>query len=227
MIFFKSEETKKKVNNIINQLAYEYKFVFVLAPTVRGFFPIVEQLLVNGSTDIVVSKESIVYLIIATLAQVLDKPVSEIKGLLKEIKERNLDPYLSKIKKVIIAFKQTVNFFLKKTGMITKNYLELFSYTALFVPFALTFSQIIASSGISLDEFISAFTKDFGGKVISTSFGIGAFTLKHFLKDIFNSLSKVKDKSKEIKNIVKSKFIKESLMNESSVLSWDEYSLLT
>ena len=222
MIFFKNKETKKKVENLIDQLGYEYKFVFVLAPTVKGFFPIIEQLLINGSTDIEITKESIVYLTIASLAQLLDKPASQVKELMAEVKKRKLEEYIPKVKKVIKIFKRTVNFFLRKSKMMIKNYLELFSYTALFVPFALTFSDIISSSGLSLNEFISAFSKDFSGKLVSTTFGIGAFTVKHFINDVFNYLKNLKSKPKEIVQILNNKLnIKESI----NLVSFDEYYL--
>lgn len=222
MIFFKNQETKKKVENLIDQLSYEYKFVFVLAPTVRGFFPIIEQLLINASTDIEITNESIVYLIIASLAQLLDKPVSQVKELMIEVKKRKLEEHIPKVKKVIKIFKRTVNFFLRKSKMMIKNYLELFAYTSLFVPFALTFSEIINYNGLGINEFISAFSKDFGGKLASTAFGIGAFTIKHFIRDIFSYLKSLKSKPKEIVQILKNKInIKESI----NIASFEEYYL--
>ena len=223
MIFFKKEETKKKVENLINQLKYEYKFVFVLAPTVRGFFPIIESLLIKG-TEVEISKESIVYLIIASLAQLLEK-TEEGKMLMSELKQRGVEGFLPKVKKVIQIFKRVVNFFLKKAKMMTKNYLELFAYTALFVPFALTFSHIINSNNLGIDEFINAFSENFGGKFASTAFGIGAFTIKHFIRDIFSSLKKLNKKPKEIVQILNSTFKKDKV-EESTILNFEYYSLL-
>jgi len=223
MIFFENEETKKKVDNLINQLKYEYKFVFVLAPTVRGFFPIIESLLIKG-TEVEISKESIVYLIIASLAQLLEK-TEEGKMLMSELKQRGVEGFLPKVKKVIQIFKRVVNFFLKKAKMMTKNYLELFAYTSLFVPSALTFSDLINSNNLDINEFINAFSKDFGGKFASTAFGIGAFTIKHFIRDIFSSLKKLNRKPKEIVQILNSTFKKDKV-EESTILNFEYYSLL-
>lgn len=228
MIFFENEETKKKVDNLINQLKYEYKFVFVLAPTVRGFFPIIESLLIKG-TEVEITKESVVYLIIASLAQLLEK-TEEGKSLMQELKERGVEGFLPKVNKVIKIFKRVVNFFLKKAKMMTKNYLELFSYTSLFVPFALTFSDIINANDLGINEFINAFSKDSIGKLTSTAFGIGAFTVKHFVNDMVSSLKKINKKPKEIVQILNSNINslkRNKKVDESNkILNFEYYSLL-
>jgi hypothetical protein len=190
-----------------------------LAPTVKGFFPIVEQLLINGNPNMEVTTESIFYLTVAAIFQLVGKN-EESKEIEKKIESDKLK-FIDKIKKVLKVFKNTVNLFLKKSKMMSKNYLELFAYTSLFVPFAITFSEIINSNSLGITEFLKAFTKDFGGKLISTTFGVGVFTIKHFLDEIYDGLKKLKNKPKEIIKILKSKISK----NES-ILSFDEYYLL-
>ena len=222
MIFFKDDDSKKKVNNLLGQLGYEYNFVFVLAPTVRAFYPIIENLFINGDMSIEISKESIVYLIVSSLAQLLGKPKNIIDELYEKIKELKVENFLPKVKKVFEIFKKVVNFFSKRIKIMIENYIELFAYTSLFVPFALTFSQVIESQGLGLEQFIEAFSKDFKGKLLSTTFGVSVFTLKHFIEDLLESLKKLKKKPIEVKNIIKRNLD----LKESNIISFKDYDLL-
>ncbi len=232
MIFFKNKETEKKVNNLLKQLKYEYQFVFILAPTVRGFYPIIERLLINSNPTLEIGTDSIVYLTIASIAMILDEPSEKYKGIIDKIKEKELFYILKSTTEIIRIFKKIVDFFLKKSGKVLKDYYELFAYTALFVPFAATFSNIIKAGDLSFSDIFGAFSTDIGGKTISTSIGIGAFTVKHFLEDILNGLKSMVGHVKNFKdnrykdindiiNKVKTKFIK-----ESNILSFEDYNLL-
>jgi len=187
------EEPDGNVKKLINQLGYEYSFVFVFAPAVKGLYPIIEKLITEMELPQEISKSSIVYLTVCLMGILLSEPKEKYKELVSKLKNENLFHLIKPLLTSMKGIKNVFSFIASKLGKVTTSFVEMFAYTALFVPFALIFNDIGQQSETTLTSILGAISNDGVGKLLATGVGIGSFALKHFMSDIVSGLKSFKD----------------------------------
>lgn len=190
----KKKDPKKKADNLIKQLGYEYSFVFMFAPAIKGLYPIIEHLIIKMDFPQELSKASIVYLTICIMGILLNEPKSKYKNILKRVKDEGLYKLIKPLITSLKGMKRVFTFISRRVGKVVHSFAEMFAYTALFVPFAMTFSDIIQQSETSIMGILEALANNGVGKLLSTSVGVGAFAVKHFMEDIVTGLKSFRDK---------------------------------
>jgi hypothetical protein len=187
-------EDQKKVNKLFTQLGYEYSFVLIFAPAVKGMYPIIEKLITTMEFPPEVTKESIVYLTICVMGILLNEPKAKYKALLDKVKEDGLFQFIKPLVTSFEGIKKIFTFISNRIGKVVKSFAEMFAYTALFVPFAMTFKDIIDSESSNvIMSTLSSFAHNGVGKVLSTGVGIGIFAGQHFMEEIIGKLKSFKD----------------------------------
>jgi hypothetical protein len=234
----------------MNQLGYEFSFVFVFAPAVKGLYPIIEKLVTEMELPQEISKSSIVYLTVCLMGILLSEPKEKYKDLITKLKNENIFHLIKPLITSMKGIKNVFNFISSKLGKIVTSFGEMFAYTALFVPFALIFNDIGQQSDTSISSILTAISTDGVGKLIVTGIGVGVFAIKHFMVDIIKGLKsfndigilavkRVIDKIKNIKfpklfpdeeietEVSYSKEINpvDNYFNESKILKFSEYQL--
>ena len=217
---------EKKVKRLIDQLGYEYSFVFIFAPAVKALYPIITHLIQNMDIPKDVSKESIVYLTISTIGILLSEPKSKYASALKRVKDDGLYRFIKPILTSLKGMKSIFTFISNRIGKVITSYAEMFAYTALFVPFALIFKDIIQNDA-NIMGILDAFSNNTVGNVISTGVGVSIFAAKHFIEDILNGLKSFRDMGiSGVKNVIdKIKAIKlpKFSKNENRISRYSEY----
>jgi len=201
-----SESYKDILDRIVSDVGLNFKFVFTFGTSITAFFPIVESLIRNSNMEI--TKETVVYLSICALAIAFNEPKSNYKKLFEELRLRGVYIFLEPLVNTIDFIKNIFSFICRKIGESVSSITSMFGYTALFVPFALTFSDIISENSINIESILSAFTNDFTGKLLSTVIGVGTFTVKHLVITLIDKLKKFTHKGIEKVKSTLSKFDK-------------------
>lgn len=189
----------KYYNQIMKELNVNFYFVATFGTSIAVFYPIFDELVKNSQLSYTVTTKDIVLLSVTALA-VLFKENKQYIGKMKTIIEENslselLDKFISFLTNVNNLFKGIA----KNTGQVVVSIIDMFSYTALYVPFYLGLLDLIELYNIGVDTFTS--TLSVSGLIITTSIGVLTITLKHFVSMLM----------KKIKRLTKSKQIKESL----------------
>ena len=244
------EEPDGSVKKLLNQLGYEYSFVFVFAPAVKGLYPIIKKLVTEMELPQEISKSSIVYLTVCLMGILLSEPKEKYKDLITKLKNENIFHLIKPLITSMKGIKSVFNFISAKLGKIVTSFGEMFAYTALFVPFALIFNDIGQQSDTSISSILTAISTDGVGKLLVTGIGVGIFAIKHFMVDIIKGLKsfndigilavkRVIDKIKNIKfpklfpdeeietEVSYNKEINpvDNYFNESKILNFSEYQL--
>lgn len=200
----KSESYREIMDRIVSDIGLNFGFIFTFGTSITAFFPIVESLIKN--TGVEVTKETVVYLSICALAIAFKEPKSKYKKLFEELRLRGVYVFLEPLVNTIDFIKNLFKFICRKIGQNIEVISTMFGYTALFVPFALTFSDIISSNSITFESIVNAFSNDFTGKLLSTVIGVGTFTVKHLVISLIDRLKKFSDKGIDSVKLALSKF---------------------
>jgi len=187
------DKSDSKVKNLINQLGYEYSFVFIFAPAVKGLYPIIEKLITEMELPQDISKSSIVYLTICVIGILLNEPKESYKKLINKLKSENLYHLIKPLLTSMKGIKEVFTFISSKIGKVVTSFAEMFAYTALFVPFAMTFAEIGQQPETTLTSILEAISTHGIGKLLLTGIGVGTFAVKHFMEDIISGLKSFKD----------------------------------
>lgn len=200
-----------RISRIVNKLGYEYSFVFIFGPTIKAIYPIVLSLVKDMKFPDEIDKSSIVYLTISLVGILLNRPKKEYKEILQKVKDDGLSEALPKLVKSMKGIKTVFSYISKKLGKFINNFIDMFAYTSLLVPFAITFEDVVNKEEVNISEILKSFSENGFNKAIVTSIGIGIFTTQEFVQDIINGLKGFKSKGidkvkKVISKIKKIKF---------------------
>lgn len=207
------KETPKKIKG---DTGMNWYFILTFGTSISAFYPIIESFIKNNGMSFDADiKSTVVYLTICALAIALKKPKELYKKLFEELRLRGAYKFLKPTVAIMNVMKKIFKVISKKTGQVITGIVDMFAYTALFVPFALILQSLISLHSITMDGFISAFTGDWQGKLLSVSVYLGTITTKHFFIDLISNLKRFKHRGIEaikkvidkIKNFSLSQFI--------------------
>jgi hypothetical protein len=202
-----TESYKETTQKIKAETKMDLKFVFTFGTAINAFYPVVESFITNASNgDLNIDvdiKSTVVNLTICAVAIALGEPKENYKKLFEELRLRGVYKHLEPLTKVIKIVQKIFNIFSNRVGKITVGIIDMFSYTALFVPFALVLRELIESNGITMDNFINALETNTMGNLLSISISLGTITAKHFIIDFVNKLKKSTSKAPNMKDVIK------------------------
>lgn len=182
-------KSKQKRKDIFKEVGINFKFVLTFGTSITAFYPLIESfILSSGLEGIDLTKETIVYLTICSLAIVFENPKEIYKKLFTELRLRNVYKYLKDITLLIEKMTELFNFFTKRFSKFIYDVVGMFNYTSFFVPFALTLSELVDKHSINLSSIIDAILKDGVMKISSMAIGITGITLRELLLELFNYL---------------------------------------
>lgn len=201
---------KSFVEDIIKKTQKDLKLNFTILATygagITAIYPIIFDLVNNSKLNIDMSPEKIVLLIITALTIVyleegkLDIKKAEgvkrdSKTMLEELKLNGIGNNI--VKKVIKCFKSVQNIFNligKHSGKIAEYIYDMFSYTALLIPFLNAVAAVVGKYDLNIDTL--------PGNFIGIGVGIGSIVAK-------NGISYIIDKMKGKTKINKEKALKD------------------
>jgi hypothetical protein len=179
---------KKK---IWNELSLNFGFVFTFGTSITAFFPMIESFIKNSGIDqIEITKETVVYLSICTMAIVLGNPKQTYRKLFSELRLRNVYGFLKDLTSFVDKLKDIFNFITGKIGKVAYDIVGMFSYTALFVPFALTMADILSENTIDLTSILNAIQTDGLMKLTSIGIGVSGLTIRELIADLVEKIKR-------------------------------------
>lgn len=190
---------KKLYDNVIKELNVNFYFVATFGTVIAVFYPLFAELVKNSNLEFTVSQIDIVLLSVCALAVLFNENKQHIGKMKNIIEEKGYSELLDKFIAFITNANSIFKVIAKNTGKVVVSIIDMFSYTALYVPFYLGLLDMIDAYNIGLDTFTSSVSTT--GLVLSTSIGILTITMKHFISMLI----------KKIGRLTKSKQIKESL----------------
>jgi len=192
---------KEKRRDILKEAGVNYKFVLTFGVSITAFYPLIESFITNSNiSGIEPTKETIVYLTICALAIVFNEPKETYSKLFTELRLRNVYGFLKDVTIFTKKMKELFNFFTKKFSNFVYDVVGMFNYTAFFVPFSLTLSDIVNKHSVSLSSIIDSVLKDGIMKLSAMAIGLTGITIRKLLFELFIELKKFK--LEEFKNKV-------------------------
>lgn len=214
-----SESEAKKYENISKKVMSELGLNLHLTATfgfgIGFFYPIVYNLVQNMNiTNIEITDEMSVMLTMCVFSILLKDNKKEIKKLLEEIRMNGTYGVAKKLVKGLECIKDIVLLIFKNLGKGIITMVDMFSYSAIFVPCAVALNSIIKSKDLGLDDFINHFI----------TFGIGTLTItaKHLLINLIDKLKSLGLKLDDNKVLKFFKTTKDTIVKKFGVYSKDE-----
>jgi len=183
----------------IKDLNINFYFISTFGTTIPVFYPIFDKLVKNSELSVSLTQTDIVLLSICSISILFNENKEQIEKIRNILDEKGAGELIDKGVTFIKSINNIFDVISKNTGKILNNIADIFSYTALYVPFLISFFDIIKSYNINFDTFTSEATTV--GFTFSLTVGVITITLKH----IINMLVK------KMRRLVKRKTLKESL----------------
>ncbi|CAG7580226.1 MAG: hypothetical protein SLAVMIC_00310 [uncultured marine phage] len=187
----KSQDYESIQKKVLKDTKVNFGFIFTFGTAITALYPIIESFIKNDGTLIEYDlKETVVYLTICALAIAFQEAKQSYQKIFEELRLRGAYKFLKPVVAFFNVMKNIFSNIASKTGEVIKGLADMFAYTALFVPFAIIFQDLIALNSVSLDGIISAVTVHGMAKLVMIGVSIGSITAKHFLIDLVNKLKK-------------------------------------
>lgn len=184
-----SKEYGSLLKKVLSDQKSNLGFIFTFGTAITAFFPIVESFIKSSGTNIDFDiKLTVINLTICAVAIALKEPKESYKNLFEDLRLQGTYGLLKPVVAILNIFRKIFSKISEKTGKIVNDIVDMFAYTALFVPFALVISDLIFTHSITMDGFISALTGDWLGKLMSFGVSFGTIGAKHFTIDLINKL---------------------------------------
>jgi len=183
----------------IKELNLNFYFISTFGTTIPVFYPIFEKLVKNNNLELKLTTTDIVLLTICAIGVLFNENKQEITKIKNILTEKGFSELIDKAVEFVKSINNIFSAISKNTGKILITITDMFSYTALYVPFLIALLDMINLYELGFDNFKADMTT----LGFSLSFGIGVVTisLKHFLNMLI----------KKISRLTKKKIIKENL----------------
>jgi len=194
----------------LKELNITFFFVSTFGTAITAFFPIFESMVKNEKINSL-SQTDIILLGICALAILFKENKQQIIKIKNILKEKGLIELLNKILKFMSNLKKLFTAISKNVGKLIISIVDLFSYTALFVPFLLGFYDLIQLYNINFENFDNLISTP-SGLLMTSGLGIITITLKHFISILIKKVGRL-SKKKVIKENLNTEIIYEYLLN--------------
>jgi len=187
------DKFKKIHKNIVKELRFNFKFITTFGMGITVFYPFIESLIKHSKLDITVTDNTIVMMGICIAAIIyleekkgfINKDDENyikkwVRSVLEEFRLNGVYGIVKKITKSMSLLKTIFSIISKNVGNVIESVVDMFSYTALFVPFLNAVNYVVSKHDMDIDSLIS--------NLASMSFGVTTIAVKHYFKDIINRL---------------------------------------
>jgi len=185
----------KVYQKIKSELGLDLYFSATFGMAITALFPFFDKLVKTSEFTNTLSSNDVVLLTVCALAVILKESKSDIDKLKSMVQEKEVGGYLGLFTKAINNLGKLFSTITTNIGKGVQGVIDMFSYTALFVPFLVGFLDVINLYKIDFDNFDEVMTNP-KGAVISTSIGALTISLKHIINMI---LKKIKRSNKNKK----------------------------
>lgn len=231
----KEEVSKKEANKYLElsskvskELGLNLHITASFGFGVGFFYPIIHNLIKNMNLNFEITDEMAVMLTMSVFAILFKDNKQQIKKLLEELRLNGTYGIAKKLVRGLECIKDILVVIAKNLGKSVNTIVDIFSYTAIFMPCAMALNSIITKNNLDLDSFINYFI----------TFGIGTLTItaKHYFTDLIDKLknsfklklddSKLFKSFKTSKDIVVKKFNQfdeSEIINETGLLESEKY----
>ena len=187
----KSQDYESLQNKVLKDTKINFGFILTFGTAITALYPIIESFIKNDGTMIEYDlKETVVYLTICALAIAFKEAKQSYKMMFEELRLRGAYKFLKPLVAFFNVLKNIFSHLASKTGEVIKGLADMFAYTALFVPFAIIFQDLISLHNITMDGIMSAVTAHGISKLVMIGVSLGTVTAKHFLINLVNKLKK-------------------------------------
>lgn len=200
------KKIKDYLIKVKEDLNLNLKFILTFGTSITAFIPVVNSIIANENIEI--DFKGVVLLTICALAMAFGEDKKNYKKLFEELRLRGVYHLLKKLINFVLNLKKVFSAFAKRSGRIIKGLIDMFAYTALFIPFLIVVESIIRHKGLDLDSFTNMSL----GKSIIT--GVGAISIKHFIEEVLDRFKKFNPVNiKPIQDII-NKFKEDDVIDE-------------
>lgn len=193
LFFNKFDKIQRKIKK---DLGINLYFSATFGTSITALFPFFYTLVKTGKFENTISETDIVLLVFCGLSILIKENKENIEKLKNAIDERGLTYLIDNVKNTL---KNIFNLFTKICKILGKTIaglIDMFAYTALFVPFIIGLTDVINLYKINFDNFNNIMTNP-KGIIISTSIGFITITLKHIVNIVVKKIFR-KSKNKKI-----------------------------
>lgn len=204
---FINNSWKNTQQKIINELNIDLYFVSTFGTIITAFYPFFYNLISNSNFSYNFTTYDIVLLTIGAIAIITKESNESIKKIKEKLKEKGIDKFLDKI---IFILENITKLFKEISKIFNKSitsFVDLFSYTALFVPAIVGLMDLVNLYKLNFDDFSKIIIEP-KGAIISSTIGVITVSLKHIINFIYKKiLRNIKNKkTTSYKNEVVQKF---------------------
>jgi len=192
---FSLELYQKVTQRILKDLKLNLNYVTTFGAVVTAFYPLIETLINNGTLNEKVTLDMVILLTLGAVSIVLHESKTEIDKIKTYLKEYGWDGLLDKVVDVFInlqkIFPKLIKYVLNMTDSVVIRIMDMFSYTALLVPFLHVLKDIITQHNINIDNLPNyLMSVGIGGAVL-----IGKNIISELLDRVKKLISKNKNES--------------------------------
>jgi hypothetical protein len=177
---YKFGHLKKIEASVMKDLKIRFNFLVTYGVAVTAFYPIINNLIKNMSVKVDLSLYDVILLTICGLAVFFKENKDKIDVVISLIKEKGLVEIYNKIFKSLEAIKE---FFIKVAegfGKTILNIFDIFSYTALLVPFLSVILDLINKNNITVDTI--------KGYLFTAGIGVAISAAKNIIQEVVKIL---------------------------------------
>jgi len=175
LFFNKFNKLQKKV---LDELGVNLYFAATFSTAITALFPFFDTLVKTSEIKNTITDTDIVLIVICGLTIMLKESKENIEKLQNVINERGLsalvENFIKSLKNITKLFEKIGDVL----GRTINGLIDMFSYTALFVPFLVGLMDVIKLYKIGFDNFDDIMTNPKGAS-LSTALGIITISLKH------------------------------------------------
>ncbi len=185
----------KLQNKVVTELKLDLYFMTTFGMAITALYPLFDSLVRTGEITTSVSSTNVVLLTLCALSILFKESQSDINKMIVVIKEKNLSEILDKIINTIKNVSKLFNVISDKVGKTITGLVDMFSYTALFIPFLLGLLDVIKLYELDFSEFDQIMT-DPKGASISASIGLLTISMKHIINFLMKKITRTSKNKK-------------------------------
>jgi len=204
LFFNKFSKLQKKV---LDELGINLYFAATFGTAITALFPFFDTKVKTSQIKNTITDTDVVLIVICGLTIMMKESRENIEKLQNVVKERGLsslvDNFMDAMKNLTKLFEKTGEIL----GRTISGVVDMFSYTALFVPFLVGLLDVIKLYQIGFDNFDEIMTNP-KGATISTTMGLITISLKHITNMVIKRIKRnIKNKkTPSLSNEVVQKF---------------------
>jgi hypothetical protein len=190
-LFSKFDILQKKVTS---DLGINLYLSATFGTAITALFPFFSTIVKTGDAKNTLSDIDIVLIVFCALALLLKENKHNIDKLKNAISERGLTGFVQKITTTLQNIFKLFKTISETMGKTINTMVDMFAYTALFVPFLIGLIDVVNLYNLGFDDFNNVMI-DPKGAAISTSIGVLTITMKHIINILIKKINR-KGKSK-------------------------------